>query len=170
MILTIFLPRSIPSLQICLIQKIGLKATRYYFYILFSYFIDKALTSPLSSIRSTQIFTEKISALERQKQIGSMHEPLLWCLCLTWTWSPTQTHLTTTKSSNHSPVTVFIRFRAQTVCFQACYHPLPRIEKTCSVTSYDFCVCPAFRTPLCCKDFFLPFDALNESVGKRLEK
>ena len=32
---------------------------------------------PMSSIRSTQIFTEKVSALERRKRIRLMPEPLL---------------------------------------------------------------------------------------------
>ena len=35
------------------------------------------VSPPSSSIRSTQIFTEKVSALERRKRIRSMPEPLL---------------------------------------------------------------------------------------------
>ena len=44
--------------------KVGLEATGHY------------SSPPSSSIRSTQIFTEKVSALERRKRIRLMPEPL----------------------------------------------------------------------------------------------
>ena len=56
--------------------KVGLEATGHYSYNLLGYLIDKC-SPPSSSIRSTQIFTEKVSALERRKRIRSMPEPLL---------------------------------------------------------------------------------------------
>ena len=55
--------------------KVGLEATGHYSYNLLGFLLDK-VWPPLLSIRFTQIFTEKVSALERRKRIKLIPVPL----------------------------------------------------------------------------------------------
>ena len=55
---------------------VELESIGHFFYNLLDYLFNKGIP-PFPSIRSTQIFTEKISPLERQQQIRAIPEPLL---------------------------------------------------------------------------------------------
>lgn len=59
--------------------KIGLEVPVTIPTTFWDHFLTMA-TTPLSSIRYIQIFTEKVKALERRKRIKSMPAPLLKCL------------------------------------------------------------------------------------------
>ena len=52
--------------------KVGLEATGHYHLNLLRSLLDNGLASFLLSTRYTQIFTEKVKALERRKRIKSM--------------------------------------------------------------------------------------------------
>lgn len=55
-------------------------------------------------------FLQKSLALRKSETIKLIQKPLLWYSWLTWTWSPTQIHHTTTKSQSYPPPHPFARF------------------------------------------------------------
>ena len=130
--------------------KVGLEATGHYSYNLLGYLINKGLHTFVINPLHTNLYRKSLS-LRKTKTDKVDARTIAMML------------MSDVNLKSYSDT-------SQTVCLQACYHSLSGIGKTCSHASYCFRLRPAFRASLCRKDCFLPSDAPDETVGKRLER
>ena len=153
--------------------KVGLEATGHYSYNLLGYLINKGLPTFVINPLHTNLYRKSLSL--RKTKTDKVDARTIAMMLMSdvnlKSYSDTSYHNEELKSlTRYRFDKVQERCSAQTVCLQACHHPLPRIGKTCSIIALGFCVHPAFRTSFCQRDWLLPSDTPDKAVGKCLER